>query len=64
MMAYPESSDCILWILLAHTEGQESGNDCESCILRILGGDRLQIVINSLLAASLGKRQTETLARA
>jgi len=42
-------------------EGQRNVNNCWSCILGQLGGDRLQIVINEVLAAHIGKRERETL---
>jgi len=42
-------------------ERQLSVNDCWSCILGQLGGDRLQTVINGVLATFIGKKETETL---
>jgi len=43
------------------TECQRSVNDCWSCIMGYLGGDRLHIAINWLLAAFIGKSESETL---
>jgi len=40
---------------------QRSVNDCWLCILGTLGGDRLHRVIYNLLAALIGKRESETL---
>jgi len=42
-------------------ECQRSVNDSWSCILGDLVGDRLQIVINEVLAAFIGKRDSKTL---
>jgi len=48
---------------LPHLENEQqwSVNNSWSCIFGKLGGDRLQIVINGILAASIGKRECETL---
>ena len=48
---------------LPHHENvcQRSVNDSWSCILGNLVSDRLHIVINEVLAASIGKRESEML---
>jgi hypothetical protein len=42
-------------------ERQQRVNDCWSCILGNLRGERLQIVINEVLASFIGKREYEML---
>jgi len=42
-------------------ERQQSINDSWSCILGYLGGNLLQIVINEVLAALIGKRESQML---
>jgi hypothetical protein len=42
-------------------ERQRSVNDSWSCILGFLWGDRLQIVINEVLASFIGKTDSGTL---
>jgi hypothetical protein len=42
-------------------ECQWSVNDCWSCIMGKLGGNRLHIVINWLLTAFIGKSESETI---
>jgi len=45
-------------------ERQRSMNDCWLCILANLGGDRLQSVINEVVATFIGKRESQMLAAA
>ena len=61
MIDYTKSDNCIRWIHPCQKERQRSVNDSWSCILGNLGGDRLQIVINEVLAAVIGKRESQTL---
>jgi len=61
MIHYAKSNDSMVWIHLWQNERQRSVNDSWSCIMGNLGGDRLQIVINEVLAAFIGKRATEML---
>ena len=42
-------------------ERQRSVNDCWSCVLGNLGGDRLDTVIYNVLAAIIAKRESEML---
>jgi len=46
---------------LLHNDHQWSINDCWSCIVGYLGGDRLLTVINEVLASSIGQSQWEML---
>jgi len=61
MRDYTKSNDCILWIHTWQNECQWSVNDTWSFILGHPVGDRLQIVINTVFAAFIGKRESETL---
>ena len=61
IMDYTKSNDCILWIHLWQNEHQHSVNDSWLYILGNLGDDRLQIVINIVLVAFIGKRESEML---
>jgi hypothetical protein len=61
MMDYSKSNDCILYIHHLQNERHWSINNYWSCILGYLGGDRLQIVVPKVLAASIGKTPSETL---
>jgi hypothetical protein len=60
-MDYAKSTDCILWIHPWHNERQWSVNDFWLCILDNVVGERLRIAINGLLAAFIGKTNSETL---
>jgi len=61
MMDYAKSNDCILWIHPWQNEHQWSVNVSLLCILSHLGGDWLQMFINEVLAAFIGKSECETL---
>jgi len=61
MIDYAKSIECILWINPWQNERQLSVNDCWTCVLGNLGDDRLEIVINDVLAAFIGERERETL---
>jgi len=61
MMDYAKSNDCKLWIPSWQNERQRSINDSWSCVLGNLMGDWLQIVINAVFDAFIGKRDSETL---
>jgi hypothetical protein len=61
MMDYAKSNNCILWIHPWQNERQWSVNDSWSCILDNLGGDRLRVAINEVLAAFIGKTNSEML---
>jgi len=58
----PECSEWTQTHSLPHPENkrQRSINDCWSCIIRNLGGDRLDTVINNVLAIFIAKRGSET----
>jgi hypothetical protein len=61
MMDYAKSNDYMLWIDPWQNERQRSVNDSWSWILDNLGGDRLRLAINKVLAALIGKTNSETL---
>jgi len=61
MIDYTKSNDSMIWIHPWHNESQRSVNDSWSCILGNLWGDRLYIVINEVLAAFIGKRDSKVL---
>jgi len=61
MMDYVKSNDWILLIQPWQNERQRSINNPWSCILGYYVGDRLPIVINEVLAAFIGKRESDTL---
>ena len=61
MMDYTKLNNCVLWIHPWQNERKWSVNNSWSCILRNLRGDRLQIVINTVFAAFVGIRESETL---
>jgi hypothetical protein len=61
MMDYVESHDCIMWIHRWQNERQRGVNDFCSFTLDNLGGDRLRLAINEVLAAFIGKTNGETL---
>jgi len=55
MMDYAKSNNCMMWIHPWQNERPRSVNNSCSCILGNLGGDRLQIFKNEVLAAFIGK---------
>jgi hypothetical protein len=61
MMDYAKSNDSILCIHPWQNERQRSPNDSYLRILGTLSGDWLQLVISEVLAAFIGKRESEPL---
>jgi len=61
MIDYAKSNDCMMWILPWQNERQRSVNNSWSCILVNLWGDRLHVVITAVLAAYIGRRDSNTL---
>jgi hypothetical protein len=61
MIDYAKSNDSILWIHPLQNEHQQSVNNSWACILDNLGGHRLHIVRNEVLAPYIGTSGTETL---
>jgi len=55
MIYYAKINDNKLWICPWQNERQRSINDCWSCIIRNLLGDRLRPFINGVLAGFIGK---------
>jgi hypothetical protein len=61
MIDYAKSKEWMMWIHPWQNECQRSVNNCGSCISGDLHSDRLQIVINEVLAAFIGKSYSRTL---
>jgi hypothetical protein len=61
MMDSAKPNDYILWIHLWQNEHQWSINDSWSCIMGNPADDTLQIVINKVLSALIGKGECEML---
>jgi hypothetical protein len=60
-MDYATSNECRLWIDLWPNKRQRRVNDSGLCVLGNFMADWLQIVINAVFTAVLGKRESETL---
>jgi len=61
MIDCTKANDCMMWIHPWQNERQWSINYSWSCILGNLWGDRLHIVINEVMAAFIGERDSKEL---
>ena len=58
---YAKLNDNILWICQWQNECQQNVNNCWSCIMGNLCGDRVRSFLYAVLAGFIGKREIHTL---